>query len=157
MLITTETLRQPEMQEALDLFYANKKVFVDESIREHFSISKLHSILHYIDSIIFFGTLDGFNSKHFKEGPGERLRIHYENKGYRASWPATGEIIQMTRWFQRQEAIALHISGGSISMLKIRVFWIPTQRNLMKKMTMERPNIVTRRLMQIPFTQNLYA
>ena len=89
------------MQEALDLFHANKDIFIDEGIREHFNISKLHSLIHYIDSIILFGSLDGFNSEH-----PERLHIDYAKKGYRAS-NKRDYTIQMTRWLQRQEAMDL--------------------------------------------------
>ena len=96
---TAETLRR--MQEALDLFHANKDIFIDEGIREHFNISKLHSLIHYIDSIILFGSLDGFNSEH-----PERLHIDYAKKGYRAS-NKRDYTIQMTRWLQRQEAMDL--------------------------------------------------
>ena len=89
------------MQEALDLFHANKDIFIDEGIHQHFNISKLHSLIHYIDSIILFGSLDGFNSEHL-----ERLHIDYAKKGYCASnkWDYT---IQMTRWLQHQEAMDL--------------------------------------------------
>ena len=97
---TTETLRR--MQEALELFHANKDIFVNEGIREHFNISKLHSLIHYTDSIILFGSLDGFNSEH-----PERLHIDYAKKGYRAS-NKRDYVIQMTRWLQRQEAMDLH-------------------------------------------------
>ena len=96
---TTDTLQQ--MQEALHLFHANKDVFIDEGIREHFNISKIHSLLHYVNSIILFGSLDGFNS----ELP-ERLHIDYAKKGYRAS-NKRDYVIQMTRWLQRQEAMDL--------------------------------------------------
>ena len=97
---TTETLRR--MQEALELFHANKDIFVDEGIRKHFNISKLHSLIHYTDSIILFGSLDGFNSEH-----PERLHIDYAKKGYRAS-NKRDYVIQMTRWLQHQEAMDLH-------------------------------------------------
>ena len=96
---TAETLRH--MQEALDLFHANKDIFIDEGIREHFNISKLHFLIHYIDSIILFGSLDGFNSEH-----PERLHIDYAKKGYRAS-NKRDYTVQMTRWLQRQEAMDL--------------------------------------------------
>jgi hypothetical protein len=96
---TTETLHQ--MQEALDLFHANKDIFIDEGISEHFNISKLHSLIHYIDSIILFGSLDGFNTEH-----PERLHINYAKKGYRAS-NKCNYVIQMTCWLQRQEAMDL--------------------------------------------------
>jgi hypothetical protein len=58
------------MQEALDTFYANKDIFLDRGILEHFNISKLHSMLQYIELIIYLGSLDGFNSEH-----PERLHI----------------------------------------------------------------------------------
>ena len=90
------------MQEALDLFHANKDIFVDEGIRKHFNILKLHSLIHYIDSIVLFGSLDGFNSKH-----PERLHIDYTKKGYHAS-NKCDYVIQMTCWLQHQEAMDLH-------------------------------------------------
>jgi hypothetical protein len=96
---TSDTLRR--MQEALNTFHANKDIFIDEGVREHFNISKIHSMLHYIESIIALGSLDGFNS----EQP-ERLHIDYAKRGYRAS-NKRDYTIQMTRWLQRQEAINL--------------------------------------------------
>jgi hypothetical protein len=88
------------MQEALDLFHANNDIFI-EGIREHFNISKLHSLIHYTDSIILFGSLGGFDSEH-----PERLHIDYAKKGYRAT-NKRGYTIQITRWLQRQEAMDL--------------------------------------------------
>ncbi|KIM86001.1 hypothetical protein PILCRDRAFT_25702, partial [Piloderma croceum F 1598] len=96
---TTDTLRR--MQEALDLFHTNEDVFIDEGIQDHFNISKLHSLLHYIDSIILLGSLDRFNSEH-----PERLHINYAKKGYRAS-NKRDYVIQMTCWLQPQEAMDL--------------------------------------------------
>jgi len=96
---TTKTLQH--MQEALDLFHANKDAFVDLDIREHFNIPKLHSMLHYIISIQNLGSVDGLNS----EGP-ERLHIDYAKKGYRAS-NKNDYLAQMAKWLQRQEAIDL--------------------------------------------------
>jgi hypothetical protein len=96
---TTETLNH--MQEALNLFHANKDAFVDLNIREHFNIPKLHSMLHYILSIQKLGSVDGLNS----EGP-ERLHIDYAKKGYRAS-NKNDYTIQMAKWLQRQESIDL--------------------------------------------------
>ena len=99
---TSDTLKR--MQEALDTFHANKGIFIDEGIREHFNIGKIHSMLHYIESIMALGSLDGFNS----EQP-ERLHIDYAKRGYRAS-NKRDYTIQMTRWLQRQEAINLRDS-----------------------------------------------
>jgi hypothetical protein len=58
---TTKTLRH--MQESPNLFHANKDVFVDLNICEHFNIPKLHSMHHYITSIPNLGSVDGLNSK----------------------------------------------------------------------------------------------
>jgi len=98
-LHTTETLNC--MQEALDLFHANKDAFVALNIHEHFNIPKLHSTFHYILSIQNLGSVDGLNS----EGP-ERLHIDYAKKGYQAS-NKNDYIAQMAKWLQRQEAIDL--------------------------------------------------
>lgn len=94
---TEDTLRL--MQNSLDLFHSNKDIFIEEGIREHFNIPKLHSMLHYINSIRLFGSLDGFNTEH-----PERLHIDYAKRGYRAS-NKRDYLIQMTQWLQRQEAI----------------------------------------------------
>ena len=96
---TTDTLQR--MQEALNLFHVNKDVFVDEGICKDFNIPKIHSLLHFVDSIVLFGSLDGFNS----ELP-ERLHIDYAKKGYRAS-NKRDYVVQMTCWLQRQEALDL--------------------------------------------------
>jgi Plavaka transposase len=96
---TTETLHH--MQESLDLFHANKDVFVDLDIRGHFNIPKLHSMCHYVASIQNLGSVDGLNS----EGS-ERLHIDYAKKGYRAS-NKNDFIPQMAKWLQRHEAIDL--------------------------------------------------
>ncbi|KIM80451.1 hypothetical protein PILCRDRAFT_789723, partial [Piloderma croceum F 1598] len=97
---TMDTPRR--IQEALDLFHTNKDVFIDEDIRDYFKISKLYSLLHYIDSIILFGSLDGLNY----ERP-ERLHIDYAKKGYCAS-NKHDYVIQMICWLQHQEAMDLH-------------------------------------------------
>jgi hypothetical protein len=96
---TTETLNH--MQEALDLFHANKDAFIDLNIHEHFNIPKLHSMLHYILSIQKLSSIDGLNS----EGP-ERLHIDYAKKGYQAS-NKNDYMIQMAKWLQCQESIDL--------------------------------------------------
>ncbi|KAF8504076.1 hypothetical protein JB92DRAFT_3206668 [Gautieria morchelliformis] len=92
------------LQDALDRFHRYKGVFVDSKIREHFQIPKLHMIEHYTESIISWGTADGFNT----ELP-ERLHIDFSKVGYLAS-SCKDFIIQMTRWLTRQEQ---HHSFGS--------------------------------------------
>ncbi|KAK7018916.1 hypothetical protein R3P38DRAFT_2714788 [Favolaschia claudopus] len=99
---TIRTLRA--LQSSLDTFHAHKQVFVELKIREHFNIPKIHSLQHYVDSIYFLGTADGYNT----ESP-ERLHIDFAKKAYRAS-NRRDYTEQMALWLQRQEAIALRIS-----------------------------------------------
>lgn len=81
------------------MFHENKEIFVDLDIREHFNISKLHNIKHYLDSIRSRGTADGYNT----EGS-ERLHIDLAKMGYRAG-NKKEYIRQMTVWLRRQESI----------------------------------------------------
>ncbi|KAJ2978848.1 hypothetical protein NUW54_g11231 [Trametes sanguinea] len=58
---TTET---PELlQDALRRFHANKSVFVDLGIRLNFKLPKLHSLEHYILSIVLFSTTDNYDTQ----------------------------------------------------------------------------------------------
>jgi hypothetical protein len=90
------------MQDALDTFHANKNVFIELRIQNHFNIPKLHSMLHYIESVYSLGSVDGFNSEH-----PERLHIDYAKSAYRAS-NRVDYYAQMTKWLQQQEAICCH-------------------------------------------------
>ncbi|ESK82484.1 hypothetical protein Moror_8528 [Moniliophthora roreri MCA 2997] len=67
--ITEDTLRQAE--EALDTFHNYHEVFRDSNIREHFSLPRQHSLIHYCCSIQLFGVPNGLcssitESKHIK-------------------------------------------------------------------------------------------
>ncbi|KAJ7148839.1 hypothetical protein C8R46DRAFT_1310948 [Mycena filopes] len=77
-------------------FHDNKHGF--ES-REHFNISKVHKLKHYVDSIRFKGTADGFNT----EGT-ERLHIDLAKVAYNAT-NKRAYTRQMTVWLKRQEAV----------------------------------------------------
>ncbi|KAJ7925327.1 hypothetical protein B0H13DRAFT_2570967, partial [Mycena leptocephala] len=79
--------------------HANKDVFVELGIREHFNISKLHKLKHYVDSIRSRGTADGFNT----EGT-ERLYIDLAKLAYNAS-NKKAYTRQMTVWLHRQESV----------------------------------------------------
>ncbi|KAF8522984.1 hypothetical protein JB92DRAFT_2641564, partial [Gautieria morchelliformis] len=68
------------LQDALDRFHHYKEAFVHSKIRDHFQIPKLHMIEHYVESIMSWGTANGFNT----ELP-ERLHIDFSKVGYRAS------------------------------------------------------------------------
>lgn len=59
---TTDTLQ--EMNTALDRFHANKAIFVDLGIRQHFNLPKLHSLIHYAPSFELFGTYDNTNTEY---------------------------------------------------------------------------------------------
>ncbi|GLB39849.1 putative zn-finger domain-containing protein [Lyophyllum shimeji] len=96
---TTRTLSA--LQHSLETFHQHKDIFVDLEIREHFDIPKLHSIQHYIDSIVALGSADGYNT----ESP-ERLHIDFAKEAYRAS-NKRDYTEQMAVWLQRQEAMFL--------------------------------------------------
>lgn len=87
------------MEKAMDEFHAHKSVFIDLKTRKHFNIPKLHSMLHYVQSIRLLGSADAYDT----EAP-ERLHIDYAKKAYRASNKRDYHQ-QMTTWLQRQEAI----------------------------------------------------
>ncbi|KAG1797668.1 hypothetical protein EV424DRAFT_1475057 [Suillus variegatus] len=89
------------MQAALTSFHPNKDVFIELGVREHFNIPKIHSMIHYAESIHLFGSADGFNT----ELP-ERLHIDFAKRAYRAS-NRRDYVIQMTTWLRRQESLQI--------------------------------------------------
>jgi len=99
---TTESLMK--MQESLRAFHEEKDIFVEQGVRNHFNIPKLHSMLHYVDGIKRLGSADGFNTE-----LSERLHIVFAKNAYRAT-NRRDHIVQMTKWIQRQEAVALRNS-----------------------------------------------
>ena len=88
-----------QMTEALDAFHRKKAVFIENDVRTHFNIPKLHSLLHYVSSIRSIASLDGCDT----ELP-ERLHIDCTKKGYRAS-NKKGYTKQMVVWLARQESV----------------------------------------------------
>ncbi|PPR07087.1 hypothetical protein CVT26_005304, partial [Gymnopilus dilepis] len=87
------------MKDALNEFHRNKQYFIDVQCREHLNLPKLHSLLHYVDSIELFGTTDNYNTEMF-----ERLHIDFTKHGWRAT-NQRDEFPQMIRWLSRQEKI----------------------------------------------------
>jgi len=89
------------MKRAFDTFHDHKEIFIERGARklDHFNIPKLHSMIHYVESIRALGCLDGLNTE-----SSERLHIDYAKKAYRAS-NRRDYIPQMTLWLQRQEAL----------------------------------------------------
>ncbi|KAG5634137.1 hypothetical protein H0H81_003197, partial [Sphagnurus paluster] len=58
-------------------FHKNKSIFQDLEIQQHFNISKVHNIKHYLDSIRELGSAAGYNSE-----ATERLHIDLAKVGY---------------------------------------------------------------------------
>lgn len=97
---TSRTLRL--LDEALEAFHANKDIFVDLGVRDHFHLPKLHSLDHYRRSIEFFGTTDNYDTQY-----SERLHIDMAKDAYRAT-NKKDELTQMTKWLERREKILRH-------------------------------------------------
>jgi hypothetical protein len=94
---TDKTLKA--LKQAVDDFHSTKDIFIELGLREHFNIPKVHSLLHYIDTIKNLGSLDGLNTEN-----SECLHIDLTEQAYAASsWK--DYTIQMTKWLQRQEAV----------------------------------------------------
>ncbi|KAL1937051.1 hypothetical protein VTO73DRAFT_15569 [Trametes versicolor] len=97
---TSETLGL--LEDALGRFHANKEVFVQLGVRQHFKLPKLHSLDHYIQSIKLFGTTDNYDTQYT-----ERLHIDFAKDAYRAT-NHKDEFPQMTTWLERREKISRH-------------------------------------------------
>ncbi|KAF8145351.1 hypothetical protein K438DRAFT_1630258 [Mycena galopus ATCC 62051] len=88
------------MREALDVWHKNRDFFIQATVRKDFNIPKFHSLLHYVESIQYFGTTDNYNTEMF-----ERLHIDFTKNGWRAS-NRRDEFPQMIAWLGRQEKIS---------------------------------------------------
>lgn len=89
-----------KLQGAWVTFHQNLQYFVEKEVRksrDHFNIPKLHSMQHYIASIISRGSADGYST--------ERLHIDFAKSAYRATNKTRKIYIhQMTKWLTRQES-----------------------------------------------------
>ncbi|KAG1878537.1 hypothetical protein C8R48DRAFT_768101 [Suillus tomentosus] len=94
---TSQTLDM--LQNALDKFHAHKHIFKDLRVHDDFNIPKLHSMLHYVDSIKSCSSADGFNT----EFP-EHLHIDFAKNAYHAT-NKQDYVVQMTKWLMRQEMV----------------------------------------------------
>lgn len=97
---TTTTLTL--LDNALKAFHANKGIFIDLGIREHFRLPKLHSLDHYRRAIEMFGMTDNYDTQYT-----ERLHIDFAKDAYRAS-NKKDELSQMTSWLERREKVQRH-------------------------------------------------
>ena len=73
-----ETLQY--LDEALDIFHKEKQVFQEIWPEINFNLPKLHSLLHFSQSIRLFGATDNYNTEQF-----ERLHIDFTKDAFRAS------------------------------------------------------------------------
>ncbi|EMD40221.1 hypothetical protein CERSUDRAFT_63676 [Gelatoporia subvermispora B] len=87
------------LEQALDCFHQHKSVIMNLGVRDHLNIPKFHSLLHYVQSIRFYGATDNYNTEMF-----ERLHIDFAKEGWRAS-NHRNERPQMVRWLSRREKI----------------------------------------------------
>ena len=87
------------LQQALDNFHSNKDIFIDLRCHNHFNFPKIHSLIHYTDTIQNLGSLDGLNTE-----TSECLHIDFAKKAYAAT-SQKDYTIQMTQWLQQQEAV----------------------------------------------------
>lgn len=87
------------LRQALEEFHKYADFFVEMGCRDHLNLPKLHSLIHYIESIEFFGTTDNYNTEMF-----ERLHIDFAKYGWRAT-NQRDEFPQMITWLSRQEKI----------------------------------------------------
>ena len=100
---TTDTLRW--LQDSLALFHDNKAVFVDLGMQQHFNFPKLHSLLHYVLSIMLFGTTDNYNTEQT-----EHLHIDFAKDAYCAT-NHKDEYKQMTVWLEHCEKVQQHAAS----------------------------------------------
>jgi hypothetical protein len=88
------------MKAALDAFHWHKQVFIDIGACLHFNIPKLHSMQHYINSIIDLGSLDGYTTD-----ISEQLHIDFAKLAYCAS-NRKEYLHQMVTWLEQRKKIA---------------------------------------------------
>ena len=100
---TTHILRTLRLlDDTLEAFHANKAIFIDLGIQNHYHLPKLHSLDHYRQSIEFFGTTDTYDTQY-----SEHLHIKIPKDAYRAT-NKKDELTQMTKWLERHEKILQH-------------------------------------------------
>jgi hypothetical protein len=91
------------MDDALKEFHQHKEVLFNLGVREHLDIPKIHSLLHYVDSITWFGTTDNYNTEMM-----ERFHIDFCKEGWYAS-NRRNEMPQMISWLTRREKVSTSI------------------------------------------------
>ncbi|EIW76736.1 hypothetical protein CONPUDRAFT_63237, partial [Coniophora puteana RWD-64-598 SS2] len=92
---TTEMLTRMEV---LKTFHNMKDAFSTQW--DYFNLTKLHALLHYIDCILFLGSLDGLNTENT-----EQLHIDFAKHAY-CALNRKDFISQMAMWLQQHEVVA---------------------------------------------------
>ncbi|THU75420.1 hypothetical protein K435DRAFT_618145, partial [Dendrothele bispora CBS 962.96] len=92
------------MEGALGEWHKNCDYFLEAGVRDHLNIPKFHSLIHYVDSIRKFGTIDNYNTELF-----ERLHIDFAKQGWRAS-NKRNHFPQMIQWLSCREKILSFVS-----------------------------------------------
>ncbi|KAG1866354.1 hypothetical protein C8R48DRAFT_747586 [Suillus tomentosus] len=85
------------MEKTLKDFHHHKNILFNLGVREHLDIPKIHSLLHYVDSITWFGTTDNYNTEMMKH-----FHIDFCKEGWYAS-NHRNEMPQMISWLSRRE------------------------------------------------------
>ena len=87
------------MREALEGIHKHKQVIIELEIWENFHLPKLHSLLHYVESIRLFETTDNYNTEML-----EWLHAEYPKPTF-CSTNERDERPQMLKWYTRQERV----------------------------------------------------
>ncbi|TFY51376.1 hypothetical protein EVG20_g11027 [Dentipellis fragilis] len=86
------------LETALEDFMKHRSIFVNQlKICSHFNIPKFHSLLHYVESIHFYGTTDNYNMEMF-----ERFHIDFAKEAWQAS-NRHNEHPQMAQWLSSKK------------------------------------------------------
>jgi hypothetical protein len=90
------------LDEALARFHRYKAVFVELGGRnaDHFDLNKVHSLVHYAESIRLLGSLDGYNTEW-----SERMHIKLVKLPFEGTNGHRTYLQQMRRWLERHEKV----------------------------------------------------
>ncbi|KAG2030632.1 hypothetical protein BDR03DRAFT_936606 [Suillus americanus] len=87
------------MEKALKDFHHHKNILFNLGVREHLDIPKIYSLLHYIDSITWFGITDNYNIE---------MMEHFYIDFYKEGWYALNHhngVPQIISWLSRREKV----------------------------------------------------
>jgi len=91
------------LEDALCQFHENKDIFIELGIWQHFNLPKLHSLTHYLRSIMLFGAADNYNMEQL-----EQLHINFTKNAYQAT-NFKEELKQMVTWLECYEVMCQQV------------------------------------------------